>query len=106
MPPTEDIKMKLDQLLRILLVNHPHGASALGSIKSKVVKQKALPRIDINSAAVKQLAAVPGIGPSIANKIIAGRPYNGKNDLLSRKVVLASTYEKIKRTILAKKIKK
>jgi len=58
--------------------------------------------IDINSASSKELQTLPGIGPALADRIIANRPYHGKNQLLDKKLIPASTYEKIKDKIIAK----
>ncbi len=57
--------------------------------------------IDINSASVKDLDSLPGIGPVMAQKIIAGRPYRSKTDLVTRKIIPQSTYDKIKGQIIA-----
>lgn len=57
--------------------------------------------ININSASQSQLESLPKIGPVTAEKIIAGRPYNGVEELLIRKVVGSSVFEQIKDLITA-----
>lgn len=66
---------------------------------SDKVTQPASPLININSATVKELDVLPGIGPVTADKIIAGRPYQNISELVSRKVVNSATFEKIKEKI-------
>jgi competence protein ComEA len=58
--------------------------------------------LDINSATAAQLDALPGIGPARSAAIIKGRPYNGKDDLINRKIIPQNAYDGIKDKIIAR----
>jgi len=61
--------------------------------------------IDINSATIKDLRSLPGIGPARAQKIIAGRPYTSVEDLKARKVIPVKTYDRIRSHISTRESK-
>jgi len=52
--------------------------------------------VDLNSGSKKDLAALPGVGPDIAQNIIDARPFSSKEDLLKKKLVPQSTFDQIK----------
>lgn len=57
-------------------------------------------KININSASQAEIEALPGIGPVTASKIISARPYQNIEELISKKVVSKSVFEKIKDLIV------
>jgi competence protein ComEA len=70
--------------------------------ESKMAPAPKAELLDINSATADQLDALPGIGKAYSAKIIAGRPYKGKDDLVNKDIVPQKTYDGIKDKIIAK----
>jgi len=58
--------------------------------------------VKINSASAQELDKLPGVGPARVKAIIANRPYNGKDDLVQRKIIPANVYNQIKDKIIAR----
>ena len=81
------------------------ASPAVPAIDKKLPAAPAMELIDINSAAEAELKAIPGIGDTYAKKIIAGRPFSNKSQLLSKKIIPKPVYDKVKDMIIAKKAK-
>ena len=60
--------------------------------------------LDINTASPEQLLALPGMGRAYVQRVIAGRPYTAKNQLVSRGILPETAYEKMAAQIVAKKV--
>jgi DNA uptake protein ComE-like DNA-binding protein len=73
----------------------------VGSLTNAYAAEKSEP-LDINTATADQLKALPGIGDAYSEKIIKGRPYKRKDELVQKNVIPQATYDKIKDQIVAK----
>jgi DNA uptake protein ComE-like DNA-binding protein len=76
-------------------------SASTSSPSSSKATAPAAEKLDINSATKEQLDALPGIGEAYSQKIIDNRPYRTKRDLVTKKIIPQSTYEKIKDQIIA-----
>ena len=77
-------------------------APAPKASESKMAPAPKVELLDINSASAEQLDELPGVGKAYSAKIIAGRPYKGKDDLVHKNIVPQATYDKIKDQVIAK----
>lgn len=81
------------------------AATAKAQAKTEKASAPSAKLIDINSATADELDALPGIGKAYSQKIIDGRPYKMKTDLVRKKIIPQGTYDKIKDKIIARQSK-
>jgi DNA uptake protein ComE-like DNA-binding protein len=83
----------------------PEGHPPMGkpsTAPQKAASDKPVKLVDINSASRAELKTLPGIGDAEADRIIKGRPYLSKAELVTRNVMPEGVYVSLKKQIIAK----
>ncbi len=78
------------------------GASSSSETTAKHASKSKVSKIDLNSATKEQLMSLPGIDDATADKIIAGRPFRAKNELVQKSILTKAEYTKISHKVIAK----
>jgi competence protein ComEA len=94
-------------LLTVSAVQAQTAAQAAPATKANAQQPAAKPAmkkevLDLNTATREQLVALPGIGETYADAIIKARPFKSKDELVSKKVIPAATYKKVRKLVIAK----
>jgi competence protein ComEA len=61
----------------------------------------AMPRVDLNTATKEELEKLPGVDATLADKIIAARPFRSKMDLTSKGLLSKAQYAKLSSRVTA-----
>lgn len=75
------------------------GEEAAIASNAEVAGVNSASAVNINSATQAELEALPGIGPVTASKVISGRPYQNIDELINKKIIGKSVFDKIKSSI-------
>ena len=57
--------------------------------------------VDLNIASYARLAELPEVGDAFAQRIIDGRPYTAKHQLVTRRIIPRAVYVRIKSLVVA-----
>jgi competence protein ComEA len=95
----------LPLLLTLSFLSTTGAARAAADTVAQGAMAAAADKLDLNTATADQLKTLTGIGDAYSQKIIAGRPYRTKLDLVHRKIISQAIYDKIKDQIIAKQPK-
>lgn len=97
----KNVRMLAAVLAVLFTLGVGQGRTSAEPMRPAMTAPTAAP-VDLNTATKDQLKTLPGIGDAYADKIIKGRPYANKTQLLSKKILPQATYNKISDLVVAK----
>jgi competence protein ComEA len=89
-------------LVLVLLTTMTLAAQVKEMPKTPVKSANAPRSVDINSAPPNDFVNL-GIDAATAKKIVDGRPYRSKRDLVTREILTSDQYEKYKTELIARR---
>jgi competence protein ComEA len=90
-------------LLALLVLVLPGGRPLAAPARyASAAKAEKIELLDLNSASKPALLKLPAVGDAIADRIIAGRPWKSKYDLVVKKVVTRSAYDRFSKYVVAR----
>lgn len=103
-PPAEQASAESQAPVAVPAPATPTPSEVTGAVAAVNPEQSSQPSadlVDLNSASFEILNSLPGGGP-IGRAIIKGRPYASAEELVTKKVLRRSVYEKIKDQVTAR----
>ncbi len=77
------------------------GCQAQSAARAPLVQGQPM---DINRATAAELKSLPGMGDAYAKRVIDGRPYTAKNQLVTRGILPQAAYDRIRDLIVAHRL--
>jgi competence ComEA-like helix-hairpin-helix protein len=84
----------------------PHTTTATTSVPVKGVGKIQSGTVDINEASAEELQTLPGIGPKLAERIAANRPYRKVDDLLKVRGIGTNNLERFRARVRTEELEK
>ncbi len=78
------------------------SGTAGGTRMHSYAKKGSWAKVDLNTATAEELTKLPGVDQATADKIVAGRPYTMKTQLVSKKILTHKEYSRISTRIEAR----